>query len=98
HDSRPTRSSITRLVLHSVPVEWIVARRDHYSTGCPEVLHAERERRRGRVIIRQSNIDARSREHFGDSLRKQPRSESGVIANHDSTTAIFILQNVVGDG
>ena len=41
HNCRASRSTITRLVLHSIPVERIMTRRNHHPTSCAEVLYAE---------------------------------------------------------
>ena len=75
-----------------------MARRDHHPAGSAEVPDAERESGCGSVVIGQSNIDARSSEDLGNRLREHPRSEARVVTDCNSASAVFMLQNVIGDG
>src|SRR5581483_3323272 len=86
------------LELDSVPAPGIVAGSDGDAAGSADMLDRIRNRRSRNGVVRQANGNTGLRNHLREGLGKAARSKTGVVADDDPASWIFILENVRGDG
>jgi hypothetical protein len=97
-DRGATRTAIAGLVLHTIPLEGVVAGSDHDAAGCARMQHGIGQGRGGRDAVGEAHGNAGGRRYIGDNLREVARAKTRIVTDADAVRGILILNDVLCDG
>src|SRR5260370_23387644 len=91
HDRGRGRASKLRFELHAIPIPRIVARSDHDTARCAQLLDVVGNRGRRHVVVRQQHGKPRASDYFSDGTSGVVRQETRVIDHYNAARVVFDL-------
>ncbi len=80
-------TAVGALEFEAVPDGWVVGSGEHDAAIRPHMLHRERQRRSGQVVVGQVHLETVGCQHVGHMTREAGAHEAGVVPHHHAAAA-----------